>query len=293
LFGGTKHNVAVPEPFPGVSGSGVELPGRMGLTSLMPIQQTPAPLADLSLAEAHRWALFLDFDGTLADIVDHPDAVVLPAPTRLALEAIARALDGAVAIVTGRSIEDIDRFVALDGMAVAGVHGLNRRDRAGRRHDAALADQSLAAARSRLEDISLGAEGTFLEHKSGSMAFHYRGRPDLAEEMNTRIGAAIEGLEGLHRVDGKMVIEIKGARASKGDAVTSFMAEEPFGGRIPLFAGDDVTDEDAFRATNALGGVTIKIGPGNTVALYRAESPTVFRDWLGRLAEFCLSRNLP
>lgn len=244
----------------------------------------PLPLSRIDLTAARSWALFLDFDGTLADIVEHPDDVMLPERTRTALEGLALSLDGAVAIVTGRAIADIDRFVAIPGLPVAGVHGMKRRDAAGTAHDAEIAEEALGLAEQRLSALATDAVGTFLETKPGSLAFHYRGRPDLADTIPSRIGDAIGGLEGLHRVVGKMVVEIKGAKASKGDAVTAFMAETPFSGRVPLFAGDDVTDEDGFRVVGAMGGLTVKIGPGPTLAAYRAETPEGFRDWLSELS---------
>lgn len=246
--------------------------------------RAPLPLSRLDLAAARSFALFLDFDGTLADIVEHPDDVMLPEETRAALQGLAASLDGAVAIVTGRAIADIDRFVALPGLPVAGVHGMKRRDATGAVHDAEIAEEALGLAERRLSALAIDAAGTFLEIKPGSLAFHYRGRPDLADTIPSRIGDAIGGLDGLHRVDGKMVVEIKGAKASKGDAVTAFMTEMPFSGRVPLFAGDDVTDEDGFRVVNGMGGLTVKIGPGPTLAAYRAETPDAFRDWLARLA---------
>ncbi len=245
---------------------------------------TPLPLSHIDLAAARDWALFLDFDGTLADIVEHPDDVLLLDPTRAALRRLCISLDGAVAIVTGRAITDIDRLVALPGLPVAGVHGMKRRDAAGTAHDVAVAETALGLAGQRLSALSSDAAGTFLETKPGSLAFHYRGRPDLAHTIPSRIGDAIGDLDGLYRVDGKMVVEIKGAKATKGDAVTAFMAEKPFAGRLPLFAGDDVTDEDGFRVVNAMGGLTVKIGPGPTHAGYRAETPGAFRDWLSKLS---------
>lgn len=245
---------------------------------------TPLPLPRVDPVAARRFALFLDFDGTLADIVEHPDDVMLADTTRTTIERLVVALDGAVAIVTGRAIVDIDRFVALPGLPVAGVHGMKRRDAAGTAYDVEVAQEALGLAHQRLSALALESRGTFLEIKPGSLAFHYRGRPDLADTIPSRVGDAIGGLDGLYRVDGKMVVEIKGAKASKGDAVTAFMADAPFAGRVPLFAGDDVTDEDGFRVVNAMGGVTIKIGSGETLATYRADTADAFRGWLAQLA---------
>src|SRR5690606_21653317 len=126
----------------------------------------------------------------------------------------------------------------------------------------------------------------------GSLALHYRRRPELARQAKAAAHRATDGLEGLDILHGKMVVEIKTGKATKADAVAAFMQEPPFIGRIPVFAGDDVTDEHAFGEIARLGGVSIKIGAGKTSAAYRAKNTDELRAWLAFLAESFASRQL-
>lgn len=243
------------------------------------------PLADLDLPCAlENLAIFLDFDGTLADIVDHPDDVSLPAQTATAIAELQLRTSGAVAIVTGRPIEQIDRLTDPLLLPVAGVHGMARRAHDGTLH-AIDHDASLfAEAQARLTRLHLALPDTMIEIKPGSIAFHYRRRPDLAATIAEQIHEVLGDLEGLDLLHGKMVVEVKAGHAHKGGAIRAFMDETPFAGRTPLFAGDDVTDEFGFQAINDLDGIAIKIGPGDTLAKWRAESPDAFRAWLAKLA---------
>ncbi len=232
-----------------------------------------------------RLAVFLDFDGTLADIVEHPDDVHLPPETAEALAKLETRTSGAVAIVTGRPIAQIDTLVTPLILPVAGVHGMSRRGFDGKlhttKHDAAL----FAEAQARLTRLHLELSDTMVEVKPGSIAFHYRRRPDLAGSIAENIHDVLADLEGLDVLHGKMVVEVKAGHAHKGDAIRAFMAEEPFAGRVPLFAGDDVTDEFGFAAIREFDGIAIKIGPGETAAGWRAHGPDQFRKWLAGLAD--------
>jgi trehalose 6-phosphate phosphatase len=232
------------------------------------------------LSDPSRIAFFLDFDGTLVELAERPDAVRLAARTRDALTRLVDVTQGALAIVTGREIADVDRFVAPLRLPVAGVHGLTRRDMAGHNYAAPLAADFLLHAEQMLPPLVLGQPGLLLERKSNAVALHYRNRPDLESvcaEVMDRLAAAYPGIQITR---GKMVIEAKPSVANKGTAIVDFLTEMPFTGRQPLFAGDDVTDEDAFDAVNRLGGLTIKIGPGDTVAHHRAGDTKSFLDWL-------------
>lgn len=231
-----------------------------------------------------RLAVFLDFDGTLADIVDHPDDVRLPPKTAEALAKLETRTSGAVAIVTGRPIAQIDALVAPLILPVAGVHGMSRRSFDGTLHNTKHDATLFAEAQARLTRLHLELSDTMIEVKPASVAFHYRRRPDLAGSIAENIHDALGDLEGFDILHGKMVVEVKAGHAHKGDAIRAFMAEAPFAGRIPLFAGDDVTDEFGFAAVRELDGIAVKIGPGETAASWRADDPDQFRDWLARLA---------
>ena len=247
---------------------------------------TPFPLSDFDISSLRREsaAFFLDFDGTLADFSDDPSAVALLPAERRSLERLKQATGSAVAIISGRSVADLQRLVAPLELPLAGVHGLERRNAQGDMLRMPIDEASLLKVRNRLRTFSLGHAGIPVEDKPGSIALHYRKRPELEAQCMAAARAIVNENPGLQLLHGKMVIEIKGGHATKADAIRAFMREEPFRGRHPVFAGDDATDEDAFPAMKALGGMSIKVGPGPTQAAYRATSIDEFRSWLGLLA---------
>jgi trehalose 6-phosphate phosphatase len=247
---------------------------------------TPLPLSDFDISALHpqKAAFFLDFDGTLADFADDPAAVVLPATEMRSLEIIRRATDSAVAIVSGRSIPDLERLIAPLDLPMAGVHGLERKTARGEMLHVPFDEAGLQKARNRLRTFSLSHAGILMEEKSGSIALHYRKRPELETPCMATARAVADENPGLKLLHGKMVIEIKAGHATKADAIRAFMQEEPFRGRHPLFAGDDATDEDAFPVVETFGGTSIKVGQGATRAAYRAADIDEFRSWLNRAA---------
>lgn len=235
-------------------------------------------------------AVLLDFDGTLVAIANEPGGVVLKEHTRRTLARLEAVLGGAVAIVSGRSIADIDRIFGPHRYAVAGIHGLERRDGNGRRHEGAYDRAVLDRLAADLADAIADRPGLYLERKSGSVALHYRQRPELEAFCRERAAEAVARHPEARQISGKMVVEIKLGDRTKADAVADFMAEPPFAGRRPLYAGDDVTDEDAFRAVATLDGISIKIGCGETVALYCVAETETFLDWLDTLSEALAAR---
>jgi trehalose 6-phosphate phosphatase len=235
------------------------------------------------LRDPKRIALFLDFDGTLVAIADRPDEVHLDPSTSQALARLDTLLDGAIAIITGREIAVVDRFLEPLHFSVAGVHGLTRRDARGRTHvpsiDGGFVPKIEAALRPMLDRFP----ALVIESKYGAMALHYRPHPELEQTCIALMEAAIRDLPGVELKRGKMVVEAKAIGGNKGAAIADYLMEAPFAGRQAVFAGDDVTDEDAFMLVNARGGLSIKVGPGETHAAYRAAGTNEFLSWLRQL----------
>lgn len=232
-------------------------------------------------------ALFLDFDGTLVDIAPRPEAVVVPEGLLDTLRRLDDYLGGAVAVISGRPIGQIDGFLQPLRLPVAGVHGVERRRADGSLTyvDTPALDRVEAAA----QQLSREHEGLLVERKRGSLALHYRQAPALEPLCLAVMEDAVQASEGLALLRGKMVVEAKPSGASKGHAIEAFLQEPPFAGRMPLFIGDDVTDEAGFATVQRLGGVGVKVGEGTSVASLRMANPVVMREELeralGRLQE--------
>lgn len=230
--------------------------------------------------------MFLDVDGTLLDIADAPDLVHVDQRLLRLLDSLAQANQGAVALVSGRSIADLDRLFSPLVLPAAGLHGAERRDARGKLHRRP-ADPRLRRVERELARWSRSRPGTLVEDKGGAVALHCRLAP--AEEVAARelIGTIAAGLGDDYVVQtGKRVVEIKPAGVSKATAIREFMGEAPFAGRRPVFAGDDVTDEDGFLAVRDLGGVAVGVGEREfrhascRLADVRAVEDWLF-DWLG------------
>ena len=215
-------------------------------------------------------AIFTDFDGTLVEIAETPDAVEVSAELTDRLDRAVRDFDHAFALITGREIVDIDRFLSPLHLPVAGAHGAQRRRADGTllEIDAEIVASAEAIAAAVAPLIDRHPE-LILEAKDGAVALHYRQAPDLEQECLLTMQEAITDHLDFMLVPGKMVIEARPASYDKGSALRAFMQEEPFIGRTPIFIGDDRTDEDAFRVAQELGGVGIKLGPGETIARLR------------------------
>ncbi len=237
-----------------------------------------------ALGRLDEHCLFLDFDGTLVDIASRPELVQFDSTTLTLVSALRKTLGNAIAIVTGREISDIDQFLAPLVLPVAGVHGQVRRNASGRIEMGDVDHQAIAEVSSRLGIFVAREPGLLLESKAGAVAVHYRARPELGELCHSEAVSAIAMHPDLQVVRGNMVVEVKSRGYSKGTAIRAFMREPPFAGRRPVFAGDDLTDEDGFAAVNALDGISIKVGPGATAASYRIARPQQFLAWLHALA---------
>ncbi len=225
-------------------------------------------------------SLFLDFDGTLVDLIDRPDKVVVDDGLQDLLGRICAVLPGRVAIVSGRSVEQIDQFLgeSARSMAVAGSHGIERRSSNGAMTlpDSPDFSQAIAAMR----DFVARHPGTIIEQKRYGVALHYRLAPDVEHKARLVVQDLAETL-GFDVQAGKMMIDLKIAGGNKGQAVSAFLQEPSMRGTRPWFIGDDLTDEAGFATANALGGGGIVVGDlGETSAHYRLGDVAAVRAWL-------------
>lgn len=228
-------------------------------------------------------ALFLDFDGTLVELAETPDAIRVSPSLAPLLARLGERLGGRLALVSGRSIADLERYLQCSGLAVSGSHGLELRLRDGSLLPVA-ACCDLREARERLQSLAGGTPGLLVENKPFGVALHYRKAPQ-EEKRVTAFLLELAEQTGLIVQEGKMVAELRPPGADKGSAVRAFMLERDFAGAHPLFVGDDVTDEDAFRAAEELGGGGILVGPErDTAAKWRLDDVAAVTSWLEQAA---------
>lgn len=236
-------------------------------------------------AVAHNsqgWALFLDVDGTLLEIAETPQGVHVPASLKELLEALRWRLDGALALVSGRSLANLDQLFSPLRFIASGVHGCERRTADGQVHRPEVDAATIARVREQLASFARGHEGLLLEDKHYALAMHFRRAPEMRDEVYRVMNEALAQLGPVFALQaGKAVLELRPGEWTKGSSITSFMQEAPFAGRTPVFVGDDVTDEDAFAVVNEMSGVSIRVGnPTATLAQHRLGSvPEVLR-WL-------------
>ena len=224
-------------------------------------------------------ALFLDFDGTLVELAEAPDAISVPASLQPLLARLTDRLEGRLALVSGRSIADLDRHLGRCGVAVSGSHGLELRfaDGANLPLDA---PEGLAEARRALGEAAAADPRLLVEEKPASVALHFRQAPERAAEAEA-LAATLAERTGLAVQPGKMVVELRPHGADKGDALRRLMREPVFVGARPLFMGDDLTDEHAFAAAAALGGAGILVGAERTTAAaWRLDGVAEAARWL-------------
>ncbi|OFZ73320.1 MAG: trehalose-phosphatase [Betaproteobacteria bacterium RBG_16_64_9] len=230
---------------------------------------------------AARAAWFLDFDGTLVELAETPDQVRVEAEVVNMVRELERASRGAVALISGRRVEDIDRLFEPLRLPVAGQHGAERRGASGRlyRYPA----RGMAAMRGLLRAWVESRPGLLLEDKGSTLAVHFRRSPELAEELGAFMQQLVERTHGRYCLQGgKMVFEIRPSGMDKGSSVLEFVREPPFAGRIPVFVGDDITDESAFAVVLSLGGIAVKVGDGNTIAPWRLQGVADVHAWIRR-----------
>ncbi len=241
-------------------------------------------LAQESTGE-QAYALFLDFDGTLVDIVERPEAVAVEPDLPDILLRLQERLGGALAIVSGRPVSFLDHHLKPYRFDMAGLHGLEQRI-AGDLHLCDPDDHpQLRRMIGRLKDVVADKAGILIEDKGCSVAIHWRLAPQEKEFALSTAHAAVEALGSEYRLQhGKAVAEILPSAAGKGKVIESFLQAAPYKGRRPIFVGDDLTDENGFKAVNARGGLSVRIGAGETIAKIRLGTPADLRHCLSTWA---------
>ena len=233
---------------------------------------------------SNNTALFLDIDGTLLDLARTPDRVHVPAELIRTLERLAQQLHGALAFVSGRSLESIDRLFAPFRPAAIGAHGGEIRGADGQvTRIAPLGD----AVRDIFTGLAENIPGLLLEDKKVALALHYRLAPEAAPVLKAAMDkhARLFDAERVHILYGKAVVEARPLGIDKGSAVQSLSRQKPFAGRAILFGGDDTTDLDVFRILPALGGRGFSVGRHFPGAEHVFPTPRAVRQWLTQAAQ--------
>lgn len=245
----------------------------------------------LPLPEAgDLWALFLDVDGTLIAIAATPEQA-RPEPQLLPLlQRLGRANDGALAVISGRSLASIDRLFAPLRLPAAGLHGWERRETNGTVVKRAPPEAILDRLRPRLAAYAAARPGLLLEDKGTGFALHYRLAPERGPALRRFARRLVRQQPDLRLLEGRKVAELQPQGANKGEAILAFLAQAPFAGRRPVFVGDDTTDEDGFAAVNAAGGLSLRVedaetrGRGSSAAQFQVAGVPALHRWLEALA---------
>ncbi len=231
-------------------------------------------------------ALFLDIDGTLLDLRDRPDDVAAGDDLIRMLNTLSDRLGGALSLISGRSIADIDRVFAPARFPAAGSHGAEIRLHP--QDEVEIAAASLPDdVMTELAEFAAAHDGLLLERKLGGASLHYRMAPELLEQCRRLVDDLMVRVgQDFRLIPGKMVFELAPRSHDKGQAIAAMMEREPFAGRRPVFVGDDVTDEDGFRAVNDMQGVSIRVGEDRTsAATFMLDDVAAVRRWLETLLD--------
>ena len=232
------------------------------------------------LPDSDPWSIFLDVDGTLIEIADRPDRVVVPEKLGDLLRRLCVANSGALALVSGRPVSEIDSLFHPQKLPVAGQHGLEiRLPGQDLKSEQPIMDESI---RSLVDGFRETYQNVVTEDKGGSLAFHFRQNPraeaaamETAEKITDELG------KGYTIQKGKMVVEVKPRSAHKGAAIATILRHDIFAGRIPVFVGDDTTDEDGFDTVNEMDGVSVHVGAdAETSAVFSLKTVGEVHDWL-------------
>ena len=238
-----------------------------------PMDLRPPPL------DCDRHALLLDFDGTFVEFAPRPEDVFVPPRALALLGDLERCLGGAFALVSGRRVADLDSFVRPLVLNAIGVHGQELRHVPGALH-LRKGPQRLPEARQRLADLLPRHPAIRLEDKNSALVLHYRGNPEDGPAAGRIAAAAVDGFADLIAVPGHAIVEIRERGVSKADAVRVAATWRAFASRLPIFVGDDTTDEDGLAAAEEAGGFGVKVGPGATRARHRLPDVASVHRWL-------------
>ncbi|CAM3653482.1 trehalose-phosphatase [Rouxiella silvae] len=246
-------------------------------------QDNTAETPPLPALEGGRYAFFFDVDGTLAELIPEPDDVTIPSHVLDNMQTLSTACEGAVALVSGRSIEQLDQLASPLSLPMAGVHGAEMRDAQGHLQRTTLPAEIATPLLAMLEKEMSAMPGTLLEAKGMAFALHYRQAMAYQHQVLALAESAIAQFPQLTLQPGKCVVEIKPLGADKGAAIKTFMQQSPFIGRTPVFIGDDLTDEKGFQAVNAMQGISVKVGVGKSHARYRLKQVADVYTWLDEI----------
>lgn len=229
-------------------------------------------------------SLFLDFDGTLVDLAPRPDAVEVGEELLSLLSRVSERMEGRVALLSGRAMIDVSRFVAPLELAIGGSHGLEMPGPDGS-YPAIERPAGLDEAIIQLRALEARCPGVHVEEKPAGAAIHFRLAPAAETDCLEAAERVAETL-GMKLQRGKMLVELKPAGADKGTALRGFMAAPPFAATRPVFLGDDLTDEHGFAAARELGGAGVLVGPPRqTEAIYGLDDVLAVRSWLAKAVE--------
>lgn len=231
-----------------------------------------------------NWCLFLDVDGTLLEPTDTPSHTVSDPEIKALLRDVSERLGGALALISGRRIETLDELFAPLRLPAAGLHGVERRKDGGEMQGASFVDSQLDGARLALRSLVEAHPGTLMEDKERTIAVHFRMAPQFEEAIRRAIVDIAKPLgSNYHIQGGDKLFEIKPRGFTKATAIKAFMKEPPFSGRLPVFLGDDLTDQDGFAMVEAHGGISIAVGD-RVRGQYRLADVAAVRAWLRAIA---------
>ena len=231
-----------------------------------------------------QWCLFLDVDGTLIELTDSPLDTFADPELKTLLSQVAERLGGALALISGRSIDYLDALFSPLRLPAAGLHGIERRKASGIMHGASFVDTQLTAARAAVNALVQAQPGTSVEDKGRTLAVHFRMAPQREAAVRQALIDIAKPLgTNYHIQEGSKVFEIKPRGFSKAAAIEAFMKEPPFSGRQPVFVGDDLTDQDGFKMVEDQGGISIAVGD-RVHGQFRFDTVAAVRGWLQEIA---------